>query len=304
MAIVRNMDGTLQSNVIAKAMSLPCWQTPQNAEALDGGITNVNIKLTDKGETYVVRLGDDIPEHMVMRWNELALSRAAHSVGLAPEVIYHEPGVLVLRFVDAAPLMAEDLHNEVTLLATVDLIKTLHKKGTLAVSGPVLSFWVFHILRTYAGFLREKASPHMAKLDDLIAQAAQLQAAVGPVELVLGHNDLLPANILRGTDRFWLIDWEYGGLNSPLFDLGGLATNAGLERAAEEAALTRYFGAPPSPDLWRSYSAMKCASLLRETMWSMVSEITSKLDFNYAEYTAENLESYNAAFAQFMSKES
>jgi hypothetical protein len=29
---------------------------------------------------------------------------------------------------------------------------------------------------------------------------------------------------------------------------------------------------------------MKCASLLREAMWSMVSEIHSKLDFDYAAY--------------------
>ena len=34
---------------------------------------------------------------------------------------------------------------------------------------------------------------------------------------------------------------------------------------------------------------MKCASLLRETMWSMVSEIHSTLDFDYVAYTAENL---------------
>ena len=36
---------------------------------------------------------------------------------------------------------------------------------------------------------------------------------------------------------------------------------------------------------------MKTASLLRETM-SMV-EITSKLDFDYGEYTSENLTKFN-----------
>jgi thiamine kinase-like enzyme len=41
---------------------------------------------------------------------------------------------------------------------------------------------------------------------------------------------------------------------------------------------------------------MKTASLLRETMWSMVSEITSKLDFDYGEYTQENLNKFNEAF--------
>jgi hypothetical protein len=41
---------------------------------------------------------------------------------------------------------------------------------------------------------------------------------------------------------------------------------------------------------------MKTASLLRETMWSMVSEITSKIDFNYGEYTSDNLTKFNNAF--------
>tara|TARA_B100000575_G_scaffold78085_1_gene61109 strand:- start:119 stop:256 length:138 start_codon:yes stop_codon:yes gene_type:complete len=45
---------------------------------------------------------------------------------------------------------------------------------------------------------------------------------------------------------------------------------------------------------------MKTASLLRETMWSMVSEITSKLDFDYGEYTSENLKKFNESYERLM----
>ena len=45
---------------------------------------------------------------------------------------------------------------------------------------------------------------------------------------------------------------------------------------------------------------MKCASLLRESMWSMVSEIHSSLEFDYAAYTAENLARFEAAYADFV----
>jgi len=284
------------------ALGLKIWTAPESAEPLEGGITNHNVLLRDAGAAYVVRLGDDIPEHMVMRWNELAISRAAHSAGIAPEVIHAEPGVLVLRYIEAQALEAQDLHDPETLQAVVALIGRLHARGLHALSGPVLSFWVFHILRSYAAFLTTRGSAHVALLADLLAEAADLEARVGPVTLVLGHNDLLPANILRAPDRIWLIDWEYGGLNSPLFDLGGLATNAGLGRDAEEAMLTQYFGTPPCQDLWRRYGAMKCASLLRETMWSMVSELTSTLDFDYRQYTEENLDTYRAALANYLSE--
>jgi len=39
---------------------------------------------------------------------------------------------------------------------------------------------------------------------------------MGAVDLVLAHNDLLPANILRGSDRLWLIYWEYGAYKNYL----------------------------------------------------------------------------------------
>lgn len=294
------MPTSQQVDPVQTALGLKIWTAPEHAEPLAGGITNHNVLVRDAGKEYVVRLGNDIPEHMVMRWNELAISKAAHATGLAPEVTHAEPGVLVLQYVKSTALNGEDLHDSSTLSATVDLVRRLHTHGMASLSGPVLSFWVFHILRSYAGFLRDKGSNYAAHLGTLLDQAADLETRVGAVSLVLGHNDLLPANILKGEHRMWLIDWEYGGLNSPLFDLGGLATNAGLPHDAEEAMLTQYFGEPPNLELWRRYGAMKCASLLREAMWSMVSELTSTLDFDYSTYTEENLDTYRGALGAYL----
>ena len=287
-------------NPVRDALSLDIWTAPESAVPLEGGITNHNVLVRDCGQDYVVRLGNDIPEHMVMRWNELAISRAAHAADVSPEVIHAQPGVLVIRYVDARPLKGDDLHDPETLSAAVALVSRLHARGLASLSGPVLSFWVFHILRSYAAFLRERGSHHAGTLDTLLEQARDLETRVGAVDLVLGHNDLLPANVLSGTDRLWLIDWEYGGLNSPLFDLGGLATNAGLPREAEEAMLSQYYGHAPDADLWKRYGAMKCASLLREGMWSMVSELTSTLDFDYRAYTDDCLDRYRTALGAYL----
>ena len=87
--------------------------------------------------------------------------------------------------------------------------------------------------------------------------------------------------------RLWLIDWDYAGFNSPLFDLSNLASNNEVTEPDERWLLESYFERPLTPALWRSYRAMKCASLLRETMWSMVQEIHSELDFDYPAYTAD-----------------
>jgi thiamine kinase-like enzyme len=182
---------------IDRSLALTCWSGAVTAQPLAGGIANHNILVCDAGNQDVVRLGQDIPHHMIMRRNELGISRAAHSTGVSPKVVHAEPAVMVSEYIDSTSLVAEDLQDPVTLAAVVDLIKQAHVTLPAHLRGPVLSFWVFHILRDYAATLRDRGSPHSGQLVTLLQQAATLKQAVGPVEMVLGHNDLLPANILR-----------------------------------------------------------------------------------------------------------
>ena len=99
-----------------RTQGLSCWRGPVEAEPLAGGMTNVNFVVRDGEEKFVVRIGDDIPVHQVMRFNERAAARAAHAAGLSPEVIHAEPGALVMRFVEGRALTAEDARGERSLL--------------------------------------------------------------------------------------------------------------------------------------------------------------------------------------------
>ena len=280
-----------------RAATLPCWQNRVEPEPLGGGITNVNFVVEDAGQKYVARIGDDIQVHQVMRFNELAASRAAHAAGLSPEVIYAEPGALVLRFIEGRTLGPEDIRQGAMLERILPLLQRCHREIPKFLRGPVLMFWMFHVVRDYGHTLREGNSRHCALLPDLLAKAERLEKQVGPIELVFGHNDLLAANFIDDGERLWLIDWDYAGFNSPLFDLGGLASNNELAPDDEDWLLETYFQQPISDTQRQRYQAMKCASLLRETMWSMVSEIHSELDFDYAAYTQENLERFERAFS-------
>ena len=95
------------------------------------------------------------------------------------------------------------------------------------------------------------------------------------------------------------MDWEYAGFNSPLFDLGGLASNSEFSPEQGEQASSLYFGKPVDDRLRLRAAAMTAASLLRETMWSMVSEIHSTVDFDYTAYTAENLRRFDPPMRPF-----
>ena len=282
-----------------RIQSLDIWRGPVDIAPLVGGITNRNYLVSNGGRRFVVRLGSDIPVHHISRANEVAASRAAHAAGLSPAVIHHEPGIMVLDYIDAKPLSAEDISKPAMMARIVRLVRSCHRDVGKHFRGPAAIFWVFHVVRDYAATLDVGESQHKLHLTSFLDIAEQLEQGAGPFEIAFGHNDLLAANFLDDGERLWLIDWDYAGFNTPLFDLGGLASNNEFSEAQEAAMLEAYFEAPVSDDLNRRYQAMKCASLLRETMWSMVSEIHSDIDFDYSSYTSENLRRFEAAWQNF-----
>ena len=277
-----------------KIKSLPIWKNLEKIEPLEGGITNLNFLVSDSGSKSVVRLGSDIPEHLVYRSNEIIVSEAAYQIGVSPKLIYNEPGVLVLEFIESKTLEPKTVRENLNKI--VPIIRKIHDEIPNKLSGQPQIFWVFYVIKYYSNYLLNNNSSHISLIPSLLKKAEKLEKLSSPREIVFGHNDLLAANFLDDGSKIWVVDWEYGGFNDPLFDIGGLSSNNDLDENLENEVLEMYFKEKPSKDLIIKYNAMKTASLLRETMWSMVSEITSKIEFNYAEYTSDNLKKFEESF--------
>ena len=283
------------SDTLARIAGLPCWQGDIEIEPLKGGITNANFVVRDRGRRFVVRMGDDIAVHGIRRTNERLVARAAHGAGLAPAIVHSEDGVLVMDFVDGETLTPERLRNEGELGRIAPLIQRVHRDVARHLDGRAAMFQPFQVARRYMTILTRDGSGWAAEIPRLSEIKDQLEEAVSPVDSALCHNDLLAANVIDDGKRLWLLDWEYAGLNDPLFDLANLASNNDFDPAAEEALLSGYFAAPPDRDMWNRFGAMKCASLMRETLWSMTAEIHSEIDFDYATYTRDNLDRFETA---------
>ena len=281
-------------NSIEKIKSLSIWSHELTINPLEGGITNLNFLVNHGDDKLVVRLGQDIPEHLVFRSNEINVSKAAYEIGVSPKLIHSELGVLVLEFIESQTLDPKGVQKNLEKIMPV--IKKIHHEIPNFLSGQPAMFWVFHVIKYYANFLRLNHSSHQDKIHDLLQKASKLEKLSSPREIVFGHNDFLAANFLDDGSKIWVVDWEYGGFNDPLFDIGGLASNNDFSQDLEKEALEMYYEKPLTNDVLLKYNSMKTASLLRETMWSMVSEITSKLEFDYGEYTQENLSKFNEAF--------
>jgi thiamine kinase-like enzyme len=289
---------------IADAIAaLPCWSGAVEINALRGGLTNRNFRVSDRGrQLFVVRIGRDLPEHGVMRSNELAAARAAYAVGIAPQVIYAADGFMVSRFVAGTTLTPQQVREPRMLERIAALLRRCHREIPGYFEGPATMFCVFQIIRRYLQLLATRDASDLVDLVDLVAYAARaerLELALGAVDLGFGHNDLLAANLIDDGERLWLIDWEYAGLNTPLFDLANLATNNELSAEHETALLQNYFGAPIALDTRRGFAALQCASLLRETLWAAVSALNSTIDFDYRRYRENYQHRFEIRWQQF-----
>jgi len=271
------------------AAGLAFWHGTPRLEPLGGGISNVNFVAEDDAGRFVVRIGGDVPVHGVVRAYEESASRAAHAAGLSPELVHAEPGVLVFRYVEGRTLTPADARERAVLVRILDLVRRCHRDMPRHLRGPTRVFWPLHAVHDYARRLAADGSPWAGELPALMAMADEIEAVVAHEPVVFAHNDLLAANLIDDDERLWLIDWEYGGFNAPLFDLANLASNNELLLAEERWLLEAYFDGEVDRGLERRYAAMRCLSLLREAMWSMVSEMHSTLDFDYRAYTEDNL---------------
>lgn len=288
--------------LVARVRRLPCWRSPQvGVTPLKGGLSNESFRVEDAGESFVVRIGGDIPAHHVFRDHESVASRAAFAAGLSPELVHSEPDVSVLRFIAGRTWTEQDMREGVDRI--VALLQRCHGAMGRLVTGPGRIFWVFHILRDYAKTLRSSESPFVPQLARWMPVVDRLEGLQVPMPIVFGHHDLLPGNFIDDGDRLWLIDWEYGAFGTALFDLANIATNAALPEPDERRMLTGYFGRAPDEALVAAFDAMKVASTLREAMWALISGLhLRKPGVDYAGYAADYFERTDKALAAFQER--
>ena len=286
------------NDISSRIKKLGLWKGSIDPQPITGGMTNENFLVEDDGKKFFVRLGENILHHHVMRFNEHAISEAAYLAGISPKVVYKDSSAMVLEFIEGKSYSKEDINSK-SFVRIIDLLKRCHNEIPKYLRGPVLSFSVFHIMRDYCKTLDERSSRWKPDLKKFIDMADLLEKNVGKIDLVLGHNDLMCANFIDDGKRLWLVDWEYAGFNTPLFDLGGISLNAELEKKDVYKILELYFQKKNTDELLISYHAMECATALRETMWSMIAEIFSKIDINYAEYTDTNIKKFYRMYDDF-----
>lgn len=255
---------------------LPIWTAAPALDDLIGGLCNRSFTVADGPRTLVARIGFDIPVHGIMQHSVKASLAAASDIGVTPKLIYAEPFLNVIEFVEGRVLRPGDMCDPERAAALVQILKTLHGGGG-HLRDTVTFFWPFQVVRNYARLGMERQSRLLRELPELVRIATLLESNVTPFIPVLTHNDVVPQNVmLDGHNRLWLIDWDYGGYGHPLFDIAGITANSDAPPAIEEHVIRTYFGNATDHDR-RQFLIFKLIINLREYLWGMVQELESKL---------------------------
>ena len=275
----------IEPDLAAAIEAVPAWAglAPAAVVPLTAGITNRNFRVDIGGASYVVRLpGQDTGLLGIDRGREWEATRAAAAAGVGPEAVAFLPesGVVVTRFLDAAPLPVEDLEREDVLARVVAAIRTLHAMPPIPGR-----FSPFRVVREYRRVAARRGVPIPSAYAVALEHAIEIETALRAVPRppVPCHNDLLTANFLMRDDRVYLVDYEYAGMGDPVFDLGNFSIENDLSEDAQRTLLERYFGTVTSRALAR-LKLMRIMSDFREAMWSVVQQGISTLNVDYAAY--------------------
>lgn len=262
---------------ILEVEALPFWTGPIKIWPLAGGVTNRSFGVQQgDGQRFAVRLGQDLPQHGVMRFNEQAAARAAARASISPRIFYTAPGVMISRLLPGRSLTTDEVRLPENFYRIVALIQRCHSGMAPYLEGPLLAHWVFHLNRSYAAALEQTRSPLLAELPRLQALNDALERRVGKINLAFTHNDLIAGNIFDDGARLWLLDWDFAGFNAPLFDLANFSANNNFFPTEDAALLESYFETPATAEIFAQFRAFKCASLLREAFTGAVNAPPAK----------------------------
>jgi thiamine kinase-like enzyme len=204
-----------------------------------GGLTNRVYRLGD----HILRVPGAGTEEYIDRAREAVMAEAAARAGVAPGLIWVDPprGLMVTEFVAGETLTPEGFRTRQGAPGRAALaLRRLHESGAVF----PFRFELFAMIDDYLRLLAGKDVALPEGYHDVVTEAEAVRRALAahPVTPVACHCDPLCENFLDDGTRVWIVDWEYSGMNDPMWDLGDLAVEAQFGAAQEEEMLTAYFG--------------------------------------------------------------
>lgn len=237
-----------------------------------GGLTNLVFKIEAPEQNLILRIPGKGTEEYIDRAVEAHNARAAAGAGVSAPVIYADPdsGLMISRCIDDIVTMSPELFKSRPGSPT-RAARALHKLHT---SGQRFEFRfeLFNMIDDYLNILSGKDTDLPGGYHDIVQAAQPVKAALEstPAELAPCHCDPLCENFLDDGNTMWIVDWEYSGMNDPLWDLGDLSVEADFSDDQDQEMMHAYCGGEPSEPEFARMIIYKAMCDLLWTLWGLI----------------------------------
>lgn len=207
-----------------------------------GGMTNKNFKVTLNKVDYILRIPGNGTEEMISRTNERYNSLLANRLGIDTDILHFNEisGIKLSKFINnAETINPKTAKREDNMLLVTDILKKLHNSDIEFNN----RFDVFELIEEYEILLNKnngKNYDDYILVKEKVLNLKNILNDLG-IELRPCHNDTVPENFVKDGERLYLIDWEYSGMNDPMWDLAAHILECNFSEEDEELFLDTYF---------------------------------------------------------------
>lgn len=239
-----NVDSEIVGNI---CKILECHPNEiKDIEVIQAGLTNVSFKFSINGHMYVYRHPGGTADNLIDRRTELYTQYKAKEYGLDKSLIYMDKtGWKISHFIQNI-IPCDILSNKKHLEQVMDALRKTHE---IPLSEEVKLFdnvveakkLITKACKTKGNLFKE-FEELFSKIDQVDSFVKQEREKYG-IELVVSHHDVYEPNFISTEEGdFYLIDWEYSGVNDPINDVTSIFTRYEYSEEVRENLLKAYYG--------------------------------------------------------------
>ena len=257
-----------------------------------GGMTNIVHLVETDNINLIVRIPGKGTEDYINRTFEYNNAMAAWRAGISAEIIWADVdrGIMVSKAINGIETMTPNFFSS--------------RKGSSARAGAALAklhnsgetfdfrFDLFNMIDEYLKILSSKNAELPDGYHDIVDAAKPVKEALiaNPNPLAPCHCDPLCENFLDDGNNMWIVDWEYSGMNDPMWDLGDLSVEAGMDEDQENEMLIAYFGKEPNAAQKGRVIIYKAMCDLLWTLWGLIQHADKNPAEDFWAYSIERFE--------------
>jgi thiamine kinase-like enzyme len=297
---------TMDQDVLAALQRIPLLASaPPSTLTVErlGGLTNRNYKITTHGDRpgdhYVMRIPGEKTGDYINRAVEATNARAAAAAGVNAEVLFFDAGdgLMLCRFLEGCLTMSPELF-QTRPGAPARAARALHQMHRSGQSFE-FRFELFSMIDDYLKLLAKLGAELPEGYHDVVGEAGKVRQALNahPVALAPCHCDPLSENFLDDGTRMWVVDWEYSGMNDPIWDLGDMSVEAGLDEAGDREMMEAYCDGPVPRALYGRMVIYKAMCDLLWTLWGLIQHANKNPVDDFWAYALRRFERCKALMA-------